>query len=94
MAASQAARSLALVLFLAWPASLPVRSQEPAPADTPPAEVLKNLGLAKSGTIWVLPDEKSVLRDLRDARDLYRQVSQGMMNQQFLAYAPRTGRPP
>lgn len=62
----------------------------PAPASTPadgtPEEVLKNLGLVRSGTTWVLPDEKTVLRDLRDARMLYDRVAQGMMRQQMLAY--------
>ncbi len=86
MAGSRASRLLGLFALLATLASFPARSQESATADTSPEETLKNLGLARSGTTWVLADEKTVLKDLRDTRDLYRQVAQGMMNQQMLAY--------
>jgi aspartyl protease family protein len=65
---------------------MPARAQDPPPVDAVPEEVLRDLGLARSGTTWVLGDEKSVLKDLRDARDLYRQLAQSMMSQQELAF--------
>jgi clan AA aspartic protease (TIGR02281 family) len=48
--------------------------------------VLKQHYLSRSGTTWILTDEKAVLKDLRDARDLYRLVAQGMASQQELAF--------
>lgn len=86
MAGFQASRLMVLVALISSLGVISARSQEPASPGTAPDEVLKGLGLTRSGTTWVLPDEKTVLKDLRDARDLYRQVAQGMMGQQMLAY--------
>ncbi|WP_165228640.1 retropepsin-like aspartic protease [Aquisphaera insulae] len=58
---------------------------QPAAAQGSPEETLKGLLLKRTGTTWILSDETSVLKDIRDARDLYRRVAQGMMNQQQVA---------
>jgi clan AA aspartic protease (TIGR02281 family) len=65
------------------------RAQEPAPAATPAAEtrpedLLKAQDLKRSGSTWILASETKVLKDLRDARALYRQVEEGMMHRQQL----------
>ncbi|QEH37225.1 hypothetical protein OJF2_58120 [Aquisphaera giovannonii] len=52
------------------------------PAQSSPEEALKGQSLKKSGAAWILPDEASILKDLRDARELYRRVEQGMAGQQ------------
>jgi aspartyl protease family protein len=86
MAESRACRFLWLVAILALLDSKAARSQDPAQADAAPSEVLRDLGLTRSGTTWVLAEEKTVLKDLRDARDLYRQFAEGVMGQQELAF--------
>jgi clan AA aspartic protease (TIGR02281 family) len=87
MVGLQSTRRIGLAFFAACFAALPLQAQEsaPAPAETPPEDVLKLRNLSRSGTTWILSDEKSVLKDLRDAKDLYRQVAEGMMGQQQFA---------
>jgi clan AA aspartic protease (TIGR02281 family) len=60
------------------------RAQDPAPAESRPDEVLKAHDLKKSGTTWVLSGETTVLKNLRDAREIYKQVAEGTMRQQEL----------
>jgi clan AA aspartic protease (TIGR02281 family) len=86
MAGSHATRLLALVGFFTLVSGCLARSQEAAQPGASPDELLKSLGLTRSASTWVLPDEKSVLKDLRDARELYRRVAQGMLGQRMLAY--------
>jgi clan AA aspartic protease (TIGR02281 family) len=42
--------------------------------------------LKRSGTTWILADETTVLKNLRDARDLYRRVESGLVKQRQLEY--------
>ena len=56
-------------------------AQVPAPASGRPEDVLASHGLKRSGTTWVLADETTVLKNLRDARDLYHQAESGLMQQ-------------
>ncbi|MGA8349573.1 MAG: TIGR02281 family clan AA aspartic protease, partial [Isosphaeraceae bacterium] len=79
-------RSIGLTVLLAAVASAAAQGQDPAPAELTPQAVLKSHNLERSGTTWTLRDEKAVLKDLRDARDVYRQVAQGMMSQQELEF--------
>ena len=86
MVAYRAGRSIGLTVLLAAVASAAAQGQDPAPAELTPQAVLKSHNLERSGTTWTLRDEKAVLKDLRDARDVYRQVAQGMMSQQELEF--------
>ncbi len=86
MVAYRAGRSIGLAVLLAAVASAAAQGQDAAPAGLTPQAVLKSHNLERSGTTWTLGDEKAVLKDLRDARDVYRQVAQGMMSQQELAF--------
>ena len=86
MVASRALRFLGLAILATSLQSVAVRSQESPPAEPGPEAILKNHDLKRSGTTWVLAGETSVLKDLRDAKDLYRQVAEGMAQQQQLEY--------
>ncbi len=88
MVASRALRFLGLAILATSLQSVAVRSQESPPAEPGPDVILKNHDLKRSSdrTTWVLPGETAVLKDLRDARDLYRQVAEGMAQQQQLEY--------
>ena len=86
MVAYRAGGSIGLTILLAAVASAAARGQDPAPAELTPQAVLKGHNLVRSGTTWILGDEKAVLKDLRDAQDVYRQVAQGMMSQQELEF--------
>jgi len=87
MVASRALRFLGLAILAMSLPSIAVRSQETPPAEAGPEVVLKNQGLKRSGTTWLLPGETAVLKDLRDAKDLYRQVAEGVAQQQQLEYS-------
>src|SRR5208282_1009651 len=82
----RAGRSIGLIILLAAVVSAAAQGQDAAPAGLTPQAVLKGHNLERSGTTWILGNEKAVLKDLRDARDVYRQVAQGMMSQQELAF--------
>ena len=86
MVAYRAGRSIGLTVLLAAVASAAAQGQNTAPAELTPQAVLKGHNLVRSGTTWILGDEKAVLKDLRDAQDVYRQVAQGMMSQQELEF--------
>jgi clan AA aspartic protease (TIGR02281 family) len=88
MVASRALRFLGLaILASTLPGGL-LRAQDPPPAEPVsepgPEAILKDHDLKRSGTTWLLPGETTVLKDLRDATDLYRQVREGMAQQQQL----------
>src|SRR5271157_1643419 len=86
MVAYRVGSSIGLTFFLAAVASAAAQGQDAAPAGLTPQALLRSHNLERSGTTWTLGDEKAVLKDLRDARDVYRQVAQGMMSQQELAF--------
>ncbi len=85
MVAYRAGRSIGLTVLLAAVASAAAKGQDPAPAELTPQAVLKSHNLERSGTTWILLSaEKNVLKDLADARAIYRQIEEGMMRQQEL----------
>ena len=90
MIASRSLRLLGLAILAASLQSIAVRSQESPPAEPGPEAILKNHDLKRSGSTWVLAGETGVLKDLRDARDLYRQVEEGMAQQQQLEYGSQS----
>src|SRR4051794_14530377 len=47
-----------------------------------PEQVLKSHDLKRSGTTWLLPGETAILKDLRDARALSREIGDGIAQQQ------------
>ena len=49
-------------------------------------QVLKSHELKRSGTIWMLPGEAAILKDLRDARALSREIGEGIAQQQAFEY--------
>ena len=51
-----------------------------------PEQVLKSHELKRSGTIWLLPGEAAILKDLRDARALSREIGEGIAQQQAFEY--------
>ena len=76
---------MGLTVLLAAVASAAAQGQDPAPAELTPQAVLKSHNLERSGTTWILLSaEKNVLKDLADARAIYRQIEEGMMRQQEL----------
>ena len=76
---------MGLTVLLAAVASAAAQGQDPAPAKLTPQAVLKSHNLERSGTTWILLSaEKNVLKDLADARAIYRQIEEGMMRQQEL----------
>jgi clan AA aspartic protease (TIGR02281 family) len=82
-----AARCLALGAFLFGVGPLGIvasGAQDAAPAEPRPDEALKAHDLKKSGTTWVLAGETTVLKNLRDARELYRQLAEGTARQEEL----------
>lgn len=86
MVTCRAWRILGMAILATSLQNVAVRSQESPPAEPGPDVILKNHELKRSGTTWVLPGEAAVLKDLRDAKDLYRQVAEGMGQQQQLEY--------
>ena len=85
MVAYRAGRSMGLTVLLAAVASAAAQGQDPAPAKLTPQAVLKSHNLERSGTTWILLSaEKNMLKDLADARAIYRQIEEGMMHQQEL----------
>ena len=85
MVAYRAGRSIGLTVLLAAVASAAAQGQDTAPAELTPQAVLKSHNLERSGTTWILLSaEKNVLKDLADARAIYRQIEEGMMRQQEL----------
>ncbi len=87
MVASRAGSSIGLAFLLATVASTAARGQDAAPDELTPQAVLKSHNLDRASTFWVLTAaEKTVLKDLADARALHQQVYQGMMRQQELEY--------
>ncbi len=58
-------------------------SQESAPTESRPEEVLKKNELKRSRSIWVLQGETAALRDLRDTKELYLQFRSALAQQQF-----------
>src|SRR5271157_3601067 len=85
MVAYRAGRSIGLTVLLVAVASAAAQGQDPAPAELTPQAVLKSHNLERSGTTWILLSaEKNVLKDLADARAIYRQIEEGMMRQQEL----------
>src|SRR5271165_6205877 len=85
MVAYRAGRSIGLTVLLAAVANAAAQGQDTAPAELTPQAVLKSHNLERSGTTWtLLSAEKNVLKDLGDARALYRQIEEGMMRQQEL----------
>ena len=57
-------------------------SQESAPTESRPEEVLKKNELKRSRSIWVHEGETAALRDLRDAKELYLQFRTALAQQQ------------
>jgi aspartyl protease family protein len=51
-----------------------------------PEQVLKSHELKRSGTMWLLPGEAAILKDLRDARALSREIGEGIAQQQAYEY--------
>jgi aspartyl protease family protein len=49
-------------------------------------QVLKSHELKRSGTVWLLPGEAAILKDLRDARALSREIGEGIAQQQAFEY--------
>ena len=86
MAASRSFRILGLVILATFLQVVAARAQESPPAEPEPDAVLKSHELKRRARTWVLPGETAVLKDLRDAKDLYRQVAEGMAQQQQLEY--------
>src|SRR5271165_4597003 len=85
MVAYRAGRSIGLTVLLAAVANAAAQGQDTAPAELTPQAVLKSHNLERSGTTWtLLSAEKNVLKDLADARAIYRQIEEGMMRQQEL----------
>src|SRR5271166_3329490 len=85
MVAYRAGRSIGLTALLAAVASAAAEGQDTAPAELTPQAVLKSHNLERSRTTWtLLSAEKNVLKDLADARAIYRQIEEGMMRQQEL----------
>ena len=83
MVAYRAGRSIGLTVLLAAVACAAAQGQDTAPAELTPQAVLKSHNLERSGTTWtLLSAEKNVLKDLADARAIYRQIEEGMMRQQ------------
>ena len=83
MVAYRAGRSISLTVLLAAVACAAAQGQDTAPAELTPQAVLKSHNLERSGTTWtLLSAEKNVLKDLADARAIYRQIEEGMMRQQ------------
>ena len=85
MVAYQAGRSVGMTFLLAAVATAAAQEKDAAPTALTPQAVLKGHNLEHSGTIWILASaEKTVFKDLADARALYQQVYQGTMRQQEL----------
>jgi len=85
MVTYRAGRSFGLIVLLAALGWVAAPAQESAPAELSPQAVLKNHNLERSGTTWVLLSaEKNVLKDLADARAIYRQVAEGISQQHDL----------
>ncbi len=81
--------SIGLVLILGIRGSWHARAQDPPPAPptaSSPEELLKAQHLKRAGSTWILDSESTVLKDLRDARYVYRQLEQSMMRRQQLEY--------
>jgi clan AA aspartic protease (TIGR02281 family) len=57
-------------------------SQESAPTESRPEEVLKKNELKRSRSIWVHEGETAALRDLRDTKELYLQFRTALAQQQ------------
>ena len=81
MAAPVACRHTFCLVLIALSGAATALAQVPAPASGRPEDVLASHGLKRSGTTWVLADETTVLKNLRDARDLYHQAESGLMQQ-------------
>jgi clan AA aspartic protease (TIGR02281 family) len=60
------------------------KAQEPRKDS--PEQVLKSHELKRSGTVWLLPGEAAILKDLRDARALSREIGEGIAQQQAFEY--------
>jgi clan AA aspartic protease (TIGR02281 family) len=60
------------------------RAQEAQKAS--PEQVLKSHDLKRTGTTWLLPGEAAILKDLRDARVLSREIGEGIAQQQAFEY--------
>ena len=86
MAAPVACRSTFRLVLLALLGAATALAQDPAPGPGRPEDVLASHGLKRSGTTWVLADETTVLKNLHDARDLYRQAESGVVQQHQLEY--------
>jgi aspartyl protease family protein len=49
-------------------------------------QILKSHDLKRTGTVWLLPGETAILKDLRDARALSREIGEGIAQQQAFEY--------
>ncbi|HKM53437.1 MAG TPA: retroviral-like aspartic protease family protein [Isosphaeraceae bacterium] len=86
MAAPVACRSTVRLVLLALLRAATALAQDHAPGPGRPEDVLASHVLKRSGTTWVLGDETTVLKNLRDARDLYHQAESGLMQRHQLEY--------
>jgi clan AA aspartic protease (TIGR02281 family) len=85
MIATRAGKSVRFTLVLVAVAYSAARGQDPAPAELAPQGVLKNQNLDRSGATWVLFSmEKTVLKDLADARGLYQRFGEAVTRQEDL----------
>src|SRR4051794_10030095 len=57
-----------------------------------PEQILKSHELKRSGTVWLLPGEAAILKDLRDARALSREIGEGIAQQQAFEYGTQERR--
>ncbi|MGO9597813.1 MAG: retroviral-like aspartic protease family protein [Isosphaeraceae bacterium] len=86
MAAPVACRSTFRLGLLALLGAATALAQDRAPGPGRPGDVLASHELKRSGTTWVLGDETTVLKNLREARDLYHQAESGLMQRHQLEY--------
>lgn len=79
---------LLIVLAIVGPPLARGQETRPDATTTPatPEAFLKGQELKRSGSFWVLESESKVLKDLRDARIIYRQVEDATMRRQQLDY--------
>jgi len=91
MVPRRAPRFAGLALLIVASIAASARCQDaPGPAAVPrPDDVLKKHDLKRTGTIWVLPGESSILRDFRDARSILREVGEGVVQQQEMELGSR-----